>query len=101
LTVSPKIAAIVRSINNKLTFIEPIAAKVLAAKSSESPGRKGIKTNPVSAKITPNKITKVSTPYCKIILCKCVSRCKKNQLDVVQTLKYSWFLFMIQYYFDY
>ena len=46
-----------RRTKSKTTSKEPSAAKVPAAKRSESPGRNGVTTSPVSAKITRNKIT--------------------------------------------
>jgi hypothetical protein len=43
-------------------LISPLAAKAPSTKINESPGRKGVTTKPVSAKITKNKIRKESRP---------------------------------------
>jgi len=54
LTVSPTIAAIINRTSNHTRFRLPSAAKVPAANSRESPGKKGVTTNPVSQKIIIN-----------------------------------------------
>jgi hypothetical protein len=41
-----------------------VAASAPTAKSSESPGRKGITTSPVSAKITAPSSTYIHAPIC-------------------------------------
>jgi len=40
----------------------PAAASVPSTKSSESPGRKGVTTKPVSEKITRNRMAYTQTP---------------------------------------
>jgi hypothetical protein len=51
-----------RIINNSHGFSGPWAANVAAAKMSESPGRKGVTTKPVSMKITKNNSPYVQAP---------------------------------------
>lgn len=63
---------------------DPIAANAPAANSSESPGKKGVNTKPVSAKMIKNKIAYEITPYVEIICPKCVSMCKMNSMMAVR-----------------
>jgi len=57
-------------------FIEPRAARAPVANKSESPGRNGVITKPVSAKIMRNKMTYVKVPYVETMFTRCSSRCK-------------------------
>ena len=56
LAASPKIAAAKSSNTMTWMFMPPMAAIPPAANSSESPGKNGVTTKPVSQKITTNKI---------------------------------------------
>src|SRR5436305_788197 len=58
------------------TESEPLAAKAPAANSSESPGRKGVTTSPVSQKTMANSSRYVQAPYSWMIGLRCLSRCR-------------------------
>jgi hypothetical protein len=51
-------------------------AKAPAANSSESPGRKGVSTSPVSQKTMVHRIQYVVVPCCWIMADMCLSKCK-------------------------
>ena len=57
LTVSPSTVAATRTANSRKGLKWPRAANAPAANSSESPGRKGTTTRPVSMKMTTNRMT--------------------------------------------
>jgi hypothetical protein len=48
LVLSPSTAAVVSSTSTVVTSIAPVAASAPVANSSESPGRNGVTTTPVS-----------------------------------------------------
>ena len=48
-----------------------------AANSSESPGRNGVTTSPVSQKMIRNRMAYVHPPYCRSRSARCVSMCLK------------------------
>ena len=52
----PAIAATTSVMASTFTSIAPVAAIAPATKSSESPGRNGVTTNPVSEKMIANRI---------------------------------------------
>jgi len=54
-------------IKRKAMFNDPNAANAPAANRSESPGRNGVKTRPVSKNMITKRITYVKTPYVAII----------------------------------
>ena len=47
----------IKTITNLFTSIAPTAATAPATNNKESPGKNGVTTNPVSAKMIRNKIT--------------------------------------------
>ncbi len=55
-------AAMVSKKKNAQKSNSPVAVNVPAAKSSESPGKKGVTTMPVSRNTIRNKIANVQTP---------------------------------------
>jgi hypothetical protein len=56
LTVLPRIAAAVSRPSRIQRFISPVAAMAPATKRSESPGRNGVTTKPVSLKMMAKRI---------------------------------------------
>src|SRR5436309_7377165 len=69
-------AAAIRAPARAHTEREPLAAKAPAANSSESPGRKGVTTSPVSQKTIAKSSRYVQAPYSWMIGLRCLSRCR-------------------------
>jgi hypothetical protein len=66
--------------NSNQMLSAPRAAKVPAANRSESPGRKGVTTKPVSMKMTKNSRPYVHAPYWVMIPARYTSRCRNRSI---------------------
>src|SRR5690606_179471 len=64
----------------------PTAASVPATNSSESPGRKGITTRPVSTKMIANSSAYTQTPYCSMTDARCRSRCRNRSRSCAKSI---------------
>src|SRR5688572_25289592 len=58
----------------------PVAASAPAAKRSESPGRNGQMTRPVSMKMIANNIAYTQMPYCATNSARWTSRCRNRSM---------------------
>ena len=68
------------------TEAETVAENMPAAKSKESPGKNGVNTKPVSAKMIANKMPYVTLPYCAINSPRCTSICKIKSINPIIVL---------------
>src|SRR3990167_2455924 len=61
---------------------DPRAANAPAAKRSESPGKNGVKTSPVSQKIVAKRIRYVRRPNCSMSAARWTSRWRKRSMMI-------------------
>lgn len=65
-------------------------ANAPAANSSESPGRKGVSTSPVSQNTMVQRMAYVAVPCCWIIADRCLSRCKMKLMAAAGRMRQIW-----------